>query len=565
MIYDDFLDNQVCFLLTVDWMGKPFRFSTIVLDVKDTITNQTYTYEGGLSDPDFSQSTSFTGVNVEGNNINLELVFNGVDWVAEWLQGRTLSQSDCTLSMIPTSNMKTTYTEQDKILLYTGKVTDPIIGTPDKPKGHVVFSMSNDTTVSSRKIMDSSFEIQVYNFPGLDQRAAAIGRMIQYPVGKYAPLVFGTPGTYPVRVNNTGIEFINKAQVSPVYTIDTTGSGIGLTAVYIIAYHPVKASTVRVWDQSGGNFKNTIRTALDTDGNLYSYTTYTLGGVIEDNSYVPALDEDQTFWASWDEDSGGYPAPYSTGSMSGAGDICLFILESLGLSYDRGAWMGLLNNLNLYRFAGYINDPNVLAWDWLQENILQWLPIEVVQGPLGLTPKMHLYFFSSKLEPQFHILESGQFEVVTGIQPLDITTVNKITCKFCYQGQFDTYATSVTIDPTIPSSKQNPLLLQDNIAAVSYQKYGLKEEIIECPFVWDLDTAIRIAKDRIKVRALGPVGIEIKAFPRYGYLDIGDIISFTSTTLGLEKHLCQVISKSWSDNQWSFVLYLEDSTINRIR
>ena len=269
MIYDDFLDNQVCFLLTVDWMGKPFRFSTIVLDVKDTITNQTYTYEGGLSDPDFSQSTSFTGVNVEGNNINLELVFPDVDWVAEWLQGRTLSQSNCTLAMIPTSNMKTTYTEQDKILLYTGKVTDPIIGTPDKPKGHVVFSMSNDTTVSSSKIMDSSFEIQVYNFPGLDQRAAAIGRMIQYPVGKYAPLVFGTPGTYPVRVNNTGIEFINKAQVSPVYTIDTTGSGIGLTAVYIIAYHPVKASTVRVWDQSGGNFKNTIRTALDTDGNLY--------------------------------------------------------------------------------------------------------------------------------------------------------------------------------------------------------------------------------------------------------------------------------------------------------
>ena len=57
---DDIQGADICFLLSVTWEGMDYRFSTVPIDIQDTIQNEVHRYFGGLSDPDINQSSDFT-------------------------------------------------------------------------------------------------------------------------------------------------------------------------------------------------------------------------------------------------------------------------------------------------------------------------------------------------------------------------------------------------------------------------------------------------------------------------------------------------------------------------
>jgi hypothetical protein len=557
----DIQGKELCFLLDLDWLGKKYRFSTIPIDLVDSRSGQTFRYNGRLGDPDISQQTEFVGFDIDGNSIALELTFDDVDWIAEWRNGRSLDLSDAELSMIVVSDGYTSFKFEDRVPLFLGKIKDPIIGSPTKPVGHVAFSIENSTNVKAIKLLDNSFEIDPYLFPGLDQRAAALGRVIDTPIGQYVPFVFGELGIWFIRQAGEGtFETLRNARCSPAYIIDATGTGVNLEITLIIGVGKVDAGRVRIWDQDGGNFVNIVRTQTNSDGTRYSYTTYKLGAVIEDNNFVPGLDEDQTFWVSWAEYGEGIQDPLTGQSLGVAGNLCLYLLEKTGLQYNKDAWIGLLPVLNKYKFAGYINDPGVLALDWFQENIVANLPIEVFAGPKGLEPRLNLYFTQDHIPAQHHILESGKFEVRTGLQPLRNQPINKVTIKYGFTGRLEHYLSTITIDPE-HSGLQNPFIARDPVSDLSYSRFGLRETVLELQFVWDMHTAYRIARDKIRMSGLGGMGVEVFAFPEFGYLEIGEIISFTSERLGLTDHKCQIVSKNWSGGQWRFVLHLEDNAL----
>jgi len=569
---DDIQGSDVVFLLSVNWMGMDYRFSTIPIDIKDEETNQVYRYNGGLSDPSINQNTNFIGVNVDGDSVSVELVFHDIDWIEEWLLGREVTYSQCEMSMVPVRQGKTEYTYRDRVKLYTGKASDPIIGTPDKPKGHVIFSIENNLNTVKARLLDEIYRIDPFQFPGLVQNAGALGRTIKYPIGKYVPFVFGELGVWVGRkylfgtlpfggpgIATKNIEFKNTAGVSPAYAIDVTGSGASQEVTYVIAVGEVQAGRIRIYDQTGGNFLNYVETEANTQEEIVSVVKYQLGSVLEDNSFLPALDEDQTFWVSWGESEGGIPDPMSGESLAPATNLVLYVLDVMGLEYSREKWLGLSTLLDRYKFGGYINDPKIMAWDWLKENILEFLPIETFTGPTGIEPRVNLYFYGDQIYPTHTLVENGLFEIVTGIQPLDVDVVNKVTLSFCYAGEHDQYLSTISIDPTL--TKETAMNTRDPISDISYQRYGLKEESLECPFIWDIDTAFRVARDIIKIRGLGVYAIEVKAAPQYGYLDVGDVISLTTSKLGLTEHKCQIINKSWSNNQWTFVIHLEANAL----
>ena len=571
---DDIQGADICFLLSVTWEGKDYRFSTVPIDIQDTIQNEVHRYFGGLSDPDITQSSDFTGVDMEADTIAVELVFTGINWVQEWLTGHSLVHSECELSMIAITGEHTTFTEQDRIILFQGQVIEPIIGTPDKPEGHVIFSIENSLKLKKVKLLENQSEITVFKFPGLDQRGTSIGRTISYPIGKYAPFVFGSPGTWIQRTgpnpglqyvttqekNSTGIEFFDVAQVSPAYTINATNLGtINAETTYLIAQGDVASSQVRIWDETGGNFVNTVELEQNEEGQLFSQVKYKLGSVIEDNSFAPALDSDQTFWVSWGEFDGGSVDPISGESLAPSTNLIFFVMDRVGLKYNKAKWMGLANLLNRYKFSGYVNDPQVVALDWLKKNILSYLPIQVFNGDGGYEPRVNLYFYGEQINPSYHLEDHGLFQIVTGIQPLDVDVVNKVVVKFCYGGEFQQYLSTISIDPTL--EEETPVDFRDPVSDVSFNRFGLQEEVIECPFIWDLDTAIRVARDRIRTRGLGVYAVEVMAAPQFGYLQVGDVIALTSSNLSLEKHKCQIIQKSWSSNSWRYVIHLESNSL----
>lgn len=562
---DDASGGEICFLLDVNWLGMEYRFSTVPIDLIDAQTNQTFRYNGGLGDPSVDQQTEFVGFNIDANSVSLDLTWNDIDWIAEWKQGRSLDLADAELSMIIVKDGSTLFKYEDRVQLFTGKVKDPIIGTPTKPAGNIIFSIENSTNLIQKKLLDNSFEIDPFVFPGLDQRAASLGKIIDVPVGQYVPFVFGQVGKWPLRSSGSArFETISEAKVTPAYIIDTTGSGSALEITLIIAMGEVGASRIRIFDDAGGNFVNNVSTALNADGHRYAFTTYQVGHVIEDNSFVPGLDEDQTFWCSWGEFGEGIQDPLTGQSLSGGGNLSIFCLERSGLQYNREAWIGLLPVLNRYKFAGFMNDPSVLVMDWYTQNIVKNLPIEVFPGEKGIEPRLNLYFTQDQIRPQHHILESGMFEVQTGLQPLPVDPINKVTIKYCYTARLDHYLASICIDPE-HTGNQDPFVQRDPVSDLSFSRFGLREVVMELPFVWDLHTAYRIARDRIRISGLGAFGVEVFAFPQFGYLQIGDVISFTSTNLQLDAHKCQIVGKSWSGGKWRFVLHMEENTMVNAR
>jgi hypothetical protein len=552
---------KICFLLEVDWLGMKYRFSTLPIDLVDSQSGQTFRYNGGLGDPSIDQQTEFVGFDIDGNSISLDLTWNDIDWMNEWRNGRSLDLAEADLSMIVIKDGFTAFKYEDRVPLFKGKVKDPIFGTPTKPAGNIIFSIENSTNLIQKKLLANSFEIDPYVFPGLDQRAAALGKVIDVPVGQYVPFVFGELGKWFIRKSGTGrFETIDVSKPTPSYIIDTTGSGSALEITLIIGIGEVGVSRIRIYDDLGGNFVNTVSTAVNADGTRYSFTTYQVGHVIEDNSFTPGLDEDQTFWVSWGEYGEGIQDPLTGQSLGLAGNLSIYCLEQSGLSYNREAWIGLLPVLNRYKFAGYMNDPAVLVMDWWEQNIVRNLPIEVFPGDKGIEPRLNLYFTQDQIRPQHHILESGMFEVQTGLQPLPLQPINKVTVKYCYTARLQHYLGTVVIDP-LHTGYQNPFIQRDPVSDLSYSRYGLRETVMELPFVWDMHTAYRIARDKIRMTALGAYGVEVFAFPAFGYLQIGEVISFTSHNLGLKAHKCQIVGKSWSGGKWRFVLHLEDNSI----
>jgi hypothetical protein len=558
---DDTQDGEICFLLEVDWLGMKYRFSTLPIDLVDSQSGQTFRYNGGLGDPSIDQQTEFVGFDIDGNSISLDLTWNDIDWMDEWRHGRSLDLAAAELSMIVIKDGFTAFKYEDRVQLFTGKVKDPIFGTPTKPAGNIIFSIENSTNLIQKKLLSNSFEIDPYVFPGLDQRAAALGKVIDVPVGQYVPFVFGELGKWFIRKSGTGrFETIDTSKPTPAYIVDATGTGASLEITLIIAVGEVGASRIRIYDDQGGNFVNTISTAVNEDGTRYSFTTYQLGSVIEDNSFTPGLDEDQTFWCSWGEYGEGIQDPLTGQSLGLAGNLSIFCLEQSGLSYNREAWIGLLPVLNRYKFAGYMNDPAVLVMDWWEQNIVRNLPIEVFPGDKGIEPRLNLYFTQDQIRSQHHILESGMFEVQTGLQPLPLEPLNKVTVKYCYTARLQHYLGTVVIDP-LHTGYQNPFIQRDPVSDLSYSRYGLRETVMELPFVWDMHTAYRIARDKIRMTGLGAYGVEVFAFPSFGYLQIGEVISFTSHNLGLDAQKCQIVGKSWSGGKWRFVLHLEENSL----
>ena len=553
-------DGDVCFLLNIEYYGTPYRFSTIPISITDIAENQSIPYRGGLSDPTINLQSKRVGVDLEANTIAISIVFEEINWVKEWTRGRTLNDAKCDLSLVVVSKDKTSFTLQDAVKIFTGRAIDSIFGDPQEPEGRISFSIENSINVREVKLLGDKHVIK-------EEEAswASLG-IIEQSKGKIVPFVFGTLGSSPIEDEENNIIFTNQIPMAPAYRAG--GTGTTLTVHYLVAYHDIVEGTARVYDSVGGNMRNNILQATDQNGEIYSYVPYyvsnTEGTNIDDNSFQVNNPEFQlNYFVSWGESNGGIPNVLGDGPLTSSVDLSLYVLEISDLDYDFGAWRGLEPILNRYKFGGYVNDLEVNAFDWLRDNIWNLLPIEVVNSGKGLKPNLDLYMYSQTIEPTHHIQDSGEFEIISPMTPLEQDIYNKVTIQFGYVGSSDTYRSKVVIDPL--ATEDRGLTFKDPLAQISYSRYGLRELVITAPFVWDLTTAIRIARDKIRYHSLSAYAVEISAAPKYGYIDLGEVISLTSERVGFSNHKAQVMSKSWSDNRWRFIVHIEDNPLVNLR
>jgi len=540
---NDLLNADIVFVLEIDWNGDVHRFSSVPIDVPSD--DGTVSFIGRMNEPDISRQTKIVGFNPDGDSVAMEIIFDGLDLVEEYWKGRKLDGARCEIAMFTVRNGDVVQTYENRIPLYLGNIVQPIIGDPNQPAGRVTFSIENNINTRVRKLLASNSKIDLLDFP--DQQ-------VESCEGKIIPFVFGDPSNYPV-VKSDGTVGAGSGAVSPAYLTKTAFSA-GIDIILTFANHAVTATDVTIHDFKGNI--DTIATDVlnrNSDGTLVSAVDLAGSSIAHDGTAGTATD-DFYYWVEYG-DGGGFPNPYGDGALSGGGDVCRYILELSDLVVDWAAWNGMSGILNRYRFAGYVNDDTVDAFDWLLENIVAFLPIEIINGERGIRPVLSLYHYANHFDPVFDFVEGGDVEIVSPLVPLrePADVVNDVTLSFGWSGQSESFRTRMRISDT----GGNQLSIKDSIAKTSVDRYGRRQSSLESYFIYDMNTASKVLRDRIRINALNAIGIEMDCHPRLGFVRVGDVVTLTSERLKMTSIIGQIVAKRWNDGRWRFILSIEEN------
>jgi len=540
---NNLVNAEIVFVLEIDWNGDVHRFSSFPVDVESD--DGSISYIGRMNEPEVKFQTKIVGFNPEGDSIPMEIIFEGVDLVEQYWKGRKLDGSSCEIAMYTVRNGSVVQSYENRIPLYKGRIVQPIIGDPDQPSGRVTFSIENNLNTRRRRLLEQSSKIALLDFPDMH---------VESSEGKILPFVFGTPSDYPV-VKSTNDVGSGSGAVSPAYLVKTAFSA-GIDIVLTFANHPVNASTVTVHDFKGNIDSISVDVLNRTsDGSLYSAVDLTGSTIAHDGTAGVATD-DFYYWIEYD-DGGGFPNPYGDGTLSGGGDICRYMLELSGLDVDWSSWNGMSGILNRYRFAGYVNDPTVDAFDWMLENIVAFLPIEVINGERGIRPVLSLYHYANNFDPIFDFVEGDDIEIISPMVPMkepdDI--VNDLTLSFGWSGQSEIFRSRMQIKGT----SGGQLTIVDPIAKMSFDRFGRREKELESYFVYDLNTASKILRDQIRINGLNAIGIEMDCHPRFGFLRVGDVVTLSSERLKMTRTIGQIVAKRWNGGRWRYILSIEEN------
>ena len=66
--------------------------------------------------------------------------------------------------------------------------------------------------------------------------------------------------------------------------------------------------------------------------------------------------------------------------------MIVWALSALDVDYDREAFESVRPILNQYIFAGYVNDPGIKVYEYLQKYVIPFLPVALVAAILDSLP-----------------------------------------------------------------------------------------------------------------------------------------------------------------------------------
>ena len=234
------------------------------------------------------------------------------------------------------------------------------------------------------------------------------------------------------------------------------------------------------------------------------------------------------------------------------------------MDYDRQAFQAVRSILNEYKFDGYINNEETKIYQFLQQNIIKYLPISIITGPKGLTPIIDNLYHSMLAPARLRIEESAEFERISPLNPdsgQDI--INDLTVRFAARNN-DSYTNTVKITYQRKAANAGSYEIVSPYAVLSEQRYGVREQSISLDYVSDRETAIKIAQNIIRGYSLPKKRIRYRASFKFGYLDLGDVIELTDTEIGLSSHRCSIAAKRYDGASFLYdIIITTDPILNR--
>jgi|TARA_R100000479_G_scaffold171087_1_gene114302 hypothetical protein len=560
----DWEDVDIIWTLEIEYLGEEYRFATITLDLEDD-DGKSYPYVGGLEDVEVSQSLKQVGdISIEADSISIAITFPDRNIAQDQMNGKFIEGSKAKIGYVLVQNGQIITEYGNRPIIFQGIITTPVYGHPEQETGYVEFSIENEVFISSQGLLatvigenmyieDVSCSNALYVEPDFTYERGLV-EVQDIHRGKAIPWVFG---------ELHGVEHSNgldaSIPITPAYVIAFDSGAAGQPVYYLVAGHVTNASSVNLFSNTGETDSSNIFTFVNIDNRVYTYVK------ILNSSHIPqsvAANTDRQVWVEWD-DGGAYPNPVGTGNLSGAGDICLWLLSELTDDIDYEAWNSLRPYLNQYEFAGYVNDDKITVFQWLQKNILAHLPIHVVNGPYGLKPVLDMAQSGIDLSPRLSIIEGPDFQrfgpVTTENTPEDVSNV--ITVRYARNGVVDDFTTFVQVSNVIPAggTLSSTAYIAHPKSMISIQRYGKKKKVIELDYCYSNLTAQRIAQDILEREALPTRTVQYSVSIRYGYLVLGDIVEITDNDIGLNNHRCQIIQKVFSGGRWLIDMKIDEN------
>ena len=518
------------FLVDLELGGVVYRFATESYDIESD--DGTVFYDGTLSDVDFASSLEFASPDFDLPSAGVTVTFK-IDLAQRIARGLDFGAAKGTLALwLPGNDL-----DERQIVIH-GQIDAPCYGAIGEP---VSFNIEADFLRNTRIVPNALQVIDKSNWPNLEENVE----------GAVYPIIIGAPG----RQGFAG---------SPVYVAEDLGSG---DRVGIIASHICTATTVSVIEvKADGSTPSipdqTVEFDNDTNGAAYSY-------IDVPNAHFNA---DATYFVSFDNGGGGIVNPYanqkSTSNvpedayLTGAGDVVRYFLHQSGATVDDGRMAAAAPYLNFIQLDGYIAE-RVDALEFLQNEILPLLPCSLRAGPDGLYVVPWRYDAvesdaRTKLEAGKDIFRAGLVEYLTS------DVYNEITLRYRHNVRYNTLRKAVTI--TGDTAKQTGGFLWRNTYTVNSQsRYGTKALEIETEFISSRASAGRVVNWMSRAYGSRQRRITYEAPHKFGWLEVGDVISVTDTDLSLTDQLLILESIEWGETALTFAfLFVPDSPRDKL-
>lgn len=488
----ELIGSDLIWCLSLTYAGRVYRWASRPVEATDD-AGDTYTFEGGLDAVDLTER--FSGQNGDPDQLSIPfevwfprdtniatLVAAGHDLgaatgeVAQWVEGTSWD---------------------NRRVILTGSVVEPEYGGPDEP---VSFSVEQNPWDDTALIPGATARVTTSTWPSAPNDSQ----------GLYYPVIFGRPGQW-------GDSILDITPGSPAIPVKVTGSEVD---TLLIAGHEVAASTVFIFYDDSYSFiiGNVLHT---TDGRGRKVATVDISG--ESTTVRQA-----THWVGWRNISGGGLWDETrSNTMTGAGDICEWVLRQSSLPVDRGRWAAARGYLNRFKIDGYLDDA-VSPWEWLTDNVLPLLPLDVRAGPDGLYPVV--WRFDAVATDAVEHLEVGPGIVRSS--PVSYSRLADVV-------------NSIRLDYSLIAGKNQYWQTRVDTDVSSKARYGVREKSIETDVVYDDATATMITSWMIQALSLPSRSVSYEVGQTYAWLQPGDVLTLTDAELALTSQVCLLQGVRW--------------------
>lgn len=370
--------------------------------------------------------------------------------------------------------------------LLTGSLQGLSFGLPGEP---ISFTLENTPPTTSGIVGDDTVDLGEYFTNPVDSLSVDLSS----PDGRHPPIVFG------------------RAKRIPGYKIGDDGAG---NNQLFLCLHELPAGDIRTYEDGADD---STRTPVAVSGSIGVFR------VLKSASLYSAAHGGYT----WDADNGGW-----RGSKNAA-DVLKLLLELSGLKVDEERMIRTYNRLRSWDIGLYV-DSQASAIEIIRERLLKFLPLVEVNGDGGIW----FAYFDGLNEPAVVDLSTGGKGLIGRIGAAETSDLDEVRNSWTIAYQYDSFTGTYLKNLSLGWRTRDATgarVAYDESCLVSKRLFGPKEsDILECPIIWDTPTAQRLLKLMCERYALPRIRVSYLYDPIVCYtLELGDIVSYTDTELGL--------------------------------